>query len=515
MTYVSFKRHLLVSALLVLASMGIRAQEASRGLAPGATSSVPAIVAEPNRQPAPQVVTVVHRLSGIKLLRLLRHSDAQASGVNALDDRFLTTKDLHTSFIAGLALDDGRTIVSWLPQAEAEVETASWQATAAPDLADLMIVQRDGQQFAARYVGLDGLTGLSLLQVGGLTLPVLREAVENKLYVGQRVRLLAPQRVEQVGPKTIGTVYLRVGEIQCKLTEITRVSSGRIARLTARAANLSPAIVGGVALNEAGETIGIVETSDEHEARIMPVALVRRAAERVLARHASVPRPWLGVSGEAVSTLSLENFRAMGWPVAPAMTLLNKRRGILLSSVAPGTPAALAKLRPGDLILRANEMELRSAEDLTFMLSEAGAGASVKFTLLRPDQPSPLAVNITLSESLSPVRAMEMSATGAAPRLMVDPLVAHGAETLALSPQAAARFGASGGLLVVFVKPESAAASSGLRTGDVIESVNGQTPGNSLFVFPTQPAANLSLGIVRNRQKLLLNLRIENSDRQK
>jgi S1-C subfamily serine protease len=557
----SLKRHLSVSLFIVVASIGARAQDAGRTSPPrvpettaGPTSgplSGPASLNDLARTPAPQVVTVIHRLSGIKLLRLLRHSEAQASGVNALDDGFAATKDLHTSFIAGLMLGDGRTIVSWMPQAEAEVETPVWPPgltipskpslpasvpgvaqlpppeitgpVIAPaqvqltDPADLMIVRRDGQRLSARYVGLDGLTGLSLLQVSGEMPPAAREALEAGLFVGQRVRLLAPQRAAEQGqPQTNGTIYLRVGEIQGRLTEIKRVSSGRIARLTVRAANLSPAIAGGIVLNEAGETIGIVETSDVNEARIMPAALVRRAAERVLARRASVPRPWLGVRGDEVSALSLDSFKAMGWQPVRATSLLNRREGILLTSVAQGTPAALANLHPGDLILRVNDALVKSADDFTFMLNEAGGGTSVKFTLLQPGQLVPRAVNITLSEALNPIRAMDMSETSAAMQLRLDPLFAHGAETWTLSPQAAARFGAGGGLLVVFVKPESPAASSGLRTGDVIEAVDGQIINAAgSFVFPAQHGATRTLGIVRNRQKLSIKLQSENGNPQK
>ncbi|MEA2176536.1 MAG: hypothetical protein QOD00_4128 [Blastocatellia bacterium] len=555
----NLKRHLSAGLLLVLViATGARAQDARPATpppAPGTMPPAPAVLTETMRTPAPQVVTVIHRLSGIKLLRLLRHSDAQASGVNALDDGFASAKDLHTSFIAGLTLGDGRTIVSWMPQAEAEVETPNWtpvlalppQGTPPPsapvmpqmpqmpavpqingpavapvlvqlmDPADLMIVRRDGKRLVASYVGLDALTGLSLLQVNGEMPPAPREASEEKLFLGQRVRLLAPQRATEQGtPQSNGTIYLRVGEIQGKLTEIKRVSSGRVARLIVRASNLSPEIAGGIALNEAGETIGIVETSDINEARIMPAALVRRAAERVMARRTSVPRPWLGVRGDAVAALSLDSFTAMGWQPQRAASLLNKREGILLTSVARGTPAALANLHPGDIILRVNDALVKSADDFTFMLNEAGGGASVKFTLLQPGMLAQRAVNVTLSEVLNPLRAMDMSEMSAATHIMLDPLVVHGAETLTLSPQAAAHFGAGGGLLVVSVKPSSAADSSGLRAGDVIETVDGQTiNAGQPFIFPAQHGATITLGIVRDRQKLSINLKSENASPQK
>jgi S1-C subfamily serine protease len=236
----------------------------------------------------------------------------------------------------------------------------------------------------------------------------------------------------------------------------------------------------------------------------------------VLARRASVPRPLLGVRGDAVSALSMDSFKAMGWKPERAAWLLNRREGILLTSVAQGTPAALANLHPGDIILRVTDALVRSADDFTFMLNEVGGGASVKFTLLQPGVLAQRAVNVTLSEALNPIRAMDMSETSAATHITLDPLVAHGAETFRLSPQAAAQFGAGGGLLVVLVKPLSAAASSGLRAGDVIESVNGQIiNAGKPFIFPPPHGATITLGIVRERQKLSLNLQSENASPQK
>src|SRR6266496_2954770 len=76
-----------------------------------------------NRPSASQVVTILHRLTGLKMVRLLLHS-GDVGAIARLDDDFKLTGDVHTNIIAGLALDDGHTIAAWLP--EAEVETGSF-----------------------------------------------------------------------------------------------------------------------------------------------------------------------------------------------------------------------------------------------------------------------------------------------------------------------------------------------------------------------------------------------------
>src|SRR6202011_4043004 len=71
-----------------------------------------------DRRPAtPQVVTVVHRLNGIKVLRLLLRS-GEVGAVDTIEQALSMTSEVHTNIIAGLALDDGETIAVWLPEAE-------------------------------------------------------------------------------------------------------------------------------------------------------------------------------------------------------------------------------------------------------------------------------------------------------------------------------------------------------------------------------------------------------------
>jgi S1-C subfamily serine protease len=346
--------------------------------------------------------------------------------------------------------------------------------------------------------------------------------------------------------KEPGTVSVSVGEIEGRITEITRTSTGKIANLTIKAQNLSPMIVGGVALNDAGETIGIVETSDAAKARLIPAAAVRRAAGRVFSRQASVPRPWLGVRGEAVAATSQERFFSSGWTEQEVAKLKESYQGLLLTAVAPGTPAALADLRPGDVIVRVNDRDVKSAEDFSFFLNEAGGGATVNFTFFRGQTPQanalftpamppptalpappapmspkafpslkPLEVSVKMGEALNPARSMRLAESYAmgVQSLNQLPPITRGLETVALSPKAAAHLGARGGVLVVFVDPESAAARAGVRVFDVIESVEGKPLGRTSWTasLPTGNPQRLMLGIVREREKVEIKIEQTNA----
>jgi S1-C subfamily serine protease len=507
-------RFSLASALLAAACLHAHAQQTAPVAplpAPVAPATNPAQQTSTNQTnslapvAAPQVNSVIYRLSGLKMLTLLRRSNAR---VAPLDDEQLMANDMHTSITAGLILEDG-SIVARLPQAELEVPMAQTRLFAqgvtpkpAEAPSNLFIVERDGQQVTARFVGLDGGTGLSLLSVEGLrAAQPARDAKEEALLVGERVRLFSPARAAKAETLTSDQFFLNMSEMTGKLTSISRSTSGNVTRLTVQADKLSPAIVGGIALNQAGETIGIIESSSASEVYLLPVAAVRRAVMRIRLRlENKTPQPWLGARGTALAAVSPEQLVNVGWKRAEAFKLMGQGTGVLLTSVPPQTPAWFANLRAGDVVTRVNTGEVKSAEDFSTLLKAAGSTAPVSFTVLAPDRPTPRVVNVKLSESLNPVLEMEAAEERAARLSSTDPFVARGLETLAITPKLAAHLKASGGLLIVFVHPESAASRAGLLAGDVIEAVNGRS-----LTENSQPASlpsKATLNVVRNGQKL-------------
>lgn len=474
---------------------------------------------------APQVVTIVHRLSGIKMLRFLLRQEGERGTLFTIDPDSITS-DAHASIIAGWALDDGRTIAARLPQAGAEIEflqlpqfpmtrpeltekAAEAKAAAALSLPstvpgaepDLTVITRDGRRLRAHYVGLDGQTGLSVLQViGAVTLP---PAVENnrKLAEGQRVQLFAPERATPEGEASSRIIYVRVGKLEAKISSVARSNSGKMDRLIVSALKLSPEMIGGVACDELGNTLGIVEAVEGNDARIVSAETIRAATARVLARQTSVPRPLLGVRGEPVEFAARSTFLAYGWREDQLGELIQKQVGILLTSILPGSPAALAKLQPGDVIVRVNQEDVASAEEFSKLLGEVGGGKGVRFTVRRPTPLSTISVEVKLGSSFEPLFKWHFEM----PVVMPPPnaLQQFGLETMALSRKMASQLGAQGGLLVVTVQPESLAARGGLRAGDVIETIDGRAIGRGerTFGFPFNRQKKHVVSLVREREK--------------
>lgn len=505
----------------------------------------PAVVVE-NRGSAPQVVTILHRLNGLKVFRLLLRSGEEIGAITRLDDAFKIKDEVHTSVIAGVAMSDGETITARLPQGDAELGPAMAPAAppspaspflpgSAPALAetglisgvgnffdrpDLTVIGQDGKRLYARYVGLDGVTGLSVLKLFGHRARAAMANKEMQVAVGQRIRLLAPEPVGHIDPRLPNRIHVRIGETEGRVVSVTRAPSGAMARIKVNSTNLSAAAIGGVAINDLGETVGIVEAVDKSEATLLPNAMVQSAAKRVLDKQASVPRPWLGISGEPLGTFPVEQLLRVGWQPETAKSLLQEQRGIFLTSVAPGSPADGAALRPGDVILRVNESEIKNADEFSWSLEEISAGDSVNFTVARPGQPVAKAVEVTLSngpvgfagstENESPtaevnVERIVRSFSGAANSL-AGMLMSEGIETIALKPAVAFRFGAGSGLLVVYVNPQKLAYKSGLRTGDVIEAINGQAVSSDAIKPLIAPGSGYALNVVRNREKMVVKI---------
>ncbi|HEV3469446.1 MAG TPA: PDZ domain-containing protein, partial [Pyrinomonadaceae bacterium] len=358
-----------------------------------------------------EVVTVVHRLSGWKLLTWLA-----ASGPPMLEvDNLPSALDVHTNIVAGFVHADGRKVVARLPQGGAELDPAGVEPppgllpVAAGDhgQSEFTLILGDGRKVSADFVGLDAATGLSLLEASEpLFATAGDEGHTEDPAVGQRVRLYAPAPVAAApapaAPAEEGVIYLGIDRADGRLTEVTRAPSGRPFRVTARADGVTPAWTGAVATNEAGALVGIVAQSVPGETQIVTGEMVRQAVKRVQDSRASVPQPWLGVRGDAAFRTPLENWLDKGWRAETALPLIQGRQGVLLTSVPPGTPAFAAGLRPGDVIARVGGRDLRTVEDLSLVLKELRVGSTADFTVWRSREPGPLKLAVLLEGTQNP-----------------------------------------------------------------------------------------------------------------
>ena len=464
---------------------------------------------------SPQIVTVIHRLNGLTLLRReLRESGEQTVTINP----DAITKYVHASIIAGLALEDGRTILARLPQVSAEMEvprsnivvpkvnksgedssaaSAHRSAPRAPRIQpDVTVMTQDGRTFRARYIGIDGQTGLSVLQVTQ-ALTDISDTTPRKVSDGENVRVFAP---EQVSSERVYEIRVRIGKTDAKIAKLAKAKV-EPDRVMLRGAKLSPIVLGGVACNQSGQTVGIVDEIEGTNAKLVTAVAVRAAARRVLERQSSVPRPLLGIRGEEIDAAARNWLLSVGWNDKQLEQLFERQIGIVLKSVLPGTPAAFANLHAGDIIVRVDDKDVKGADEFSQMLRQAGTGEDVKFTVERPNVKSPFTLEVKLGGAFQPDFEWKFEMPEM-PKIKMGGLKNLGIETVALSNKSATQWGGQG-VLVVSVEPESAAGRAGLKEGDVIESIDGRTVGRGAwtYMFSFNKKEKHTFSVVRAKEK--------------
>jgi serine protease Do len=137
--------------------------------------------------------------------------------------------------------------------------------------------------------------------------------------------------------------------------------------------------------------------------------------------------------------------------------------GALVDKAEPGTPAAEAGLKSGDVITSLNGQAIKDAADLTRRVGALKPGDKAEVSYLRDGKAQ--TANITLAEQKEPKSAKaDTGSKDDAPVLGVE-----------LAPAKQGKGASDHGVAVVSVDPNGAAASMGLTEGDVIVEVAGRS----------------------------------------
>lgn len=148
---------------------------------------------------------------------------------------------------------------------------------------------------------------------------------------------------------------------------------------------------GGPLLNYDGEVIGI-NTAVAEDAQNVGFAIPINEAKGIIAsaqKTGKVSRPFLGVQFTTITGALAES---QNLPVD---------RGALISSdegsIVANSPAARAGLRPGDIIIKIDEITLDDRRTLDSVVGRYGVGDTVTLTVLRGDRRT--SVEVTLAEA--------------------------------------------------------------------------------------------------------------------
>jgi serine protease Do len=154
---------------------------------------------------------------------------------------------------------------------------------------------------------------------------------------------------------------------------------------------------------------------------------------------------------------------------------LKERRGALVATVRPNTPAAKAGIEPGDVIIEFNGKPVNRRDELTPMVTATRPGSTVPIKVLRDRKE--MALNVTVEEldvdNENTTRTARRGPQGDDPDvqetegfgLSLAPLSSDMARRLRLPPN-------TEGVVVQDVEPAGPAQRAGVGRGDVILQIN-------------------------------------------
>jgi serine protease DegQ len=242
--------------------------------------------------------------------------------------------------------------------------------------ADIQVLLYDGRIAKASLVGADEESDLAVLKIEASNLPVIHIA-EQQLRPGDVVLAIGnPLGLNQT--VTMGIV-----------SAIGRQLNGSSAEdfiQTDAAINLGNS--GGALINAEGELVGIntlligKAAGAEGIGFAIPVTTAKKVLDQIIATG-HVVRGWLGADYAFV-------------PVAANGGLPAAARGALVTMVYPGSPAALAGIRPRDILLRIGTDDILDPADLRRREAALKPGSKVEVSGLRNG--SPFHVEVTLTQ---------------------------------------------------------------------------------------------------------------------
>ncbi|HEY0551171.1 MAG TPA: trypsin-like peptidase domain-containing protein [Verrucomicrobiae bacterium] len=248
--------------------------------------------------------------------------------------------------------------------------------------ASIGVVVSDGRRPDAVLIGEDPESDLAVLRVYAPNLVPVKFADSSRLRVGQlAIAIGSPYGFEAT--VTAGVVSA--------LGRSLRSQTGRLMDdIIQTDAALNPGNSGGPLVNSNGEVIGV------NTAMILPAqgicfAIASNTAQLIagwLVKEGRVRRSYVGIAGQTtpIHARLRRHYR------------LSQDRGVLVVGVEPGSPARLAGLREGDVIISFKDQAVAGVDELLRKLVSAEIGVASVLTVLR--QTERLDIRVTPQELL-------------------------------------------------------------------------------------------------------------------
>jgi len=357
-------------------------------------------------------------------------------------------------------------------------------AHVAADAAEITVKLTDKREFDAKVLGVDRRSDIAVLKIEAKDLPVVRIGDAEHLKVGEWVAAIgSPFGFENT--VTSGIVSAKARSLP---------DENYVPFIQTDVA-VNPGNSGGPLFNMNGEVVGINSQIFSRTGGYMglsfaiPIDVAMKIKDELI-QHGTVTRGRIGVQIQEVNQALANSF---GLP---------KTQGALISGVEPGSPAAKAGLKSGDVVLGVNGKEVTQLGQLSGEIAAMKPGSNASLDVWRNGSRSKIDVKVGQLEEPQTIAAAGTGTEGNAPKL--------GLTVRELGPEERAQLKSEGGLVVQ--NATGVAARAGIQAGDVILAFN-DTPLKSVdqlksLVQKTEKSKTVALLIQRDAARIYVPLQM-------
>ena len=314
------------------------------------------------------------------------------------------------------------------------------------DAESIQVKLSNDKVYDAKVVGGDQKTDIAVIKINAPDLPAAVLGDSDKLEAGQwAIAIGNPFGLDRT--MTVGVI---------SATGRSNMGIETYENFIQTDASINPGNSGGPLLNVYGEVIGIntaIVAAGQGIGFAIPINMAKPIFSQLI-QKGNVSRGYMGVTIQPVTEELAQSFG------------LKHAKGALVNDVIKGGPADKAGIRQGDVITALNGAEVKDPSHLQRLVAEAGIGKAVKVTVFRDGKALELGLTLANADTAPKQRFREERGSrqeGEADQLG---LVVDNDEQ-------------GGGVVVVDVARGGAAAEAGVRSGDVIVSINRKRISNT------------------------------------
>lgn len=249
---------------------------------------------------------------------------------------------------------------------------------------EIEVALADGRKLSAKVVGTDPDTDLAILKVESNNLPAITFAASEKLNVGDVVLAIGNpfgvgQTVTQGIVSALGRNHLGINTYE---------------NFIQTDASINPGNSGGALIDTEGNLVGVNSAIYSRNGGSMGIgfAIPANIAKQVMdqiAATGSVTRGWVGIEAQDITPELAESFK------------LPQARGSLIAGVLKNSPADVAGIKAGDVLLAINDNEIADSSNMLNIIAALKPNEKAVLKIARAEKE--IKINVTVGTRPKPV----------------------------------------------------------------------------------------------------------------